>query len=102
MGIVHRVLARYIEAALEVGYGTRGVGFTWQADFPQETECSECGEPARLAIVVREKGEGQFVTDLHPNEPKGEGFWLHDAGSFATYLCTDIDCAKATTLWNQA
>jgi hypothetical protein len=87
-----------------VDYGTKGVDLTWQAKFPETTPCVKCGKKARLAIVLREgsgAGDTNFACRLHKNDPEGEGFWLHDAAAFATYLCVDIDCATATTLWNQ-
>lgn len=87
-------------------YGTKGCGLTWQAPFPEEVTCDHCGkEGARLAFVLLERGgereEKEFAYHLHPNDPGGDGFWLHDAAAFATYLCRDISCAKATTKWNQ-
>ena len=95
-----RVALRY---AAQVGIGPSGQFLTWQAPFKPITTCVKCGGPAELALVVREgHGEREYVSALHPNDPQGEGFWLHDAGAFATYLCRDIDCATATTLWNQA
>ncbi|MGH9917991.1 MAG: hypothetical protein ACRD6W_03830 [Nitrososphaerales archaeon] len=100
-------------AVPEIGYGPEAKGLTWQADFPETTPCCKCGKEARLAIGIQEgadapRAEGEtpiqepYVTNEHPNDPEGEGFWLHDAGAFATYLCTDINCASATTLYNQA
>jgi len=89
-------------------YGTKGCENSWQAPFPEEVECAHCGkEGARLAFVLQELGgenwqDKEFASNLHDNEPEGEGFWLHDAAAFATYLCRDINCAKATTKWNQA
>ncbi len=98
--LTYAVAARYLlhVADAEVGYGPKGKNLSYQGDFPEVTPCVKCGKEARLGLVVREDG----VVDLHPNDPKGDGFWLHDAGAFATYICTDIDCAAATTLWNQA
>lgn len=88
---------------MDLGYGTEGVGLTKQAPFPPTTPCVRCGQEARLALVVKEDaGEERYVTDLHPNDPQGEGFWLHDAVSIAIYFCRDIDCHTATALWNQA
>jgi hypothetical protein len=107
--LTHAVAARYLShrADVEVGYGPGGKNLSYQGDFPEVTPCKTCGKEARLALVVREKGgpsnvQPEYVTDLHLNDPKGDGFWLHDAGAFATYICTNIDCAAATTLWNQA
>ena len=92
----------------ELEYGTNGCDLTWQTPFPEETDCACCGKPgARLAFVLQEKGgedwkEKEFACNLHPNDPEGDGFWLHDAASFAVYLCRDINCTAATTKWNQA
>lgn len=91
-----------------VFYGTKGCFHTWQDSFPDEAKCVHCGRgDARLAFVYLETGgedwiEKEFVSKLHDNDPDGEGFWLHDAGAFATYLCRDIKCTGATTLYNQA
>jgi len=88
--------------AHEVGYGEEGRQLTWQAEFPEEVECHACGKIARHAITVKEKGAGSDnACSAHKNDPSGEGFWLHDCAAFATYLCTDIKCAEATTMWNQ-
>ncbi len=101
-------------ASLGYGYGAQGTELTKQAPFPLVTDCVKCKEPARLAIVIKEDFDKalpadaqMFVTHLHPNNPNGDregapGFWLHDCAAFAIYLCTDIDCTTATTLWNQA
>jgi hypothetical protein len=99
--IQDRVASRYKAAKVEVGYGPAALDMTWQAKWKPTTECCRCGKEARLAMVVQESGPGGAV-ELHHNDPKGEGFWLHDVGAFATYLCRDIKCAAATTLWNQA
>lgn len=102
-----RVAARF-QARVNYEYGPAGVGLTYQAKFPTTTSCVKCGKPARIAVTMREEFEERkmpeqqsFATNLHANDPRGEGFWLHDAAAFATYLCTDIKCATATTLWNQ-
>ncbi len=95
------------ETGLEIGYGAEACGLSEQADFPETTPCVKCEKDARFAFAIRENPPGEpgkyrFVVDVHHNEPDGDGFWVHDCASFATYLCTDIDCATATTLWNQA
>lgn len=101
--LAHRLRGLADRVAVEVGIGEKGVGLSWQDEFPMVTECVKCSGEARLALVVREKDEPfEYVVGLHRNDPKDGGFWLHDAGAFATYLCKDIDCATATTLWNQA
>jgi hypothetical protein len=89
---------------MPIEIGTNGLNLSTQAPFNPETPCVKCGKKARIAFVMAEPitDNGRFITDLHHNDPGGEGFWLHDAAAFATYICTDIDCATATTLWNQA
>ena len=89
---------------MSVAIGTEGLNLTFQEVFEPETPCVKCGKRARIAFVIAEPVDrkGRYITKLHPNDPEGEGFWLHDAAAFATYLCTDINCATATTLWNQA
>lgn len=100
---------RYIIASGHLlGYGEEGRGLSWQLPFPKEVKCCHCGkEGARLAFVFQEKGgenwkEKEFACRLHANEGGHEGFWLHDAAAFAVYICRDIECAQATTKWNQA
>lgn len=90
---------------MTVAIGTEGLDLTFQRPFEPTTTCVKCGKKARIAFTIAEPmtdGEKRYITDLHSNDPGGEGFWLHDAAAFAVYLCTDIDCATATTLWNQA
>jgi hypothetical protein len=81
--------------------GEAGTDLTWQTEFPKITKCCKCGKSSRLAFVAKEDREDDYVCHLHKNDPKGEGFWLHDAAAFAVYLCTDIECAEGTVLWNQ-
>jgi len=106
--LVERVALLH-RAKFEYNYGVDGIGLSYQGDFSETTQCSKCGKGARLAFVVREyfdkkvpAKEQKFITNLHPNNSEGDGFWLHDCGAFAIYICTDIDCTHATTLWNQA
>lgn len=99
--IASRVARRFL--AVNLGYGPAGAQLTQQAPFELTTPCVRCGQEARLALTIQENaGESEYVTWVHPNDPRGEGFWLHDAASFAIYLCRDIDCTTATTLWNQS
>ena len=84
-----------------IWYGDVALDKSWQADFPKTTPCVKCGETARHALTVMEEDGPQYASRAHRNDPDGEGFWLHDAAAFAIYLCKDIDCATATTLWNQ-
>ena len=86
---------------MKVYFGTAGLHHTWQSEFPENTDCVHCDGTSRIAFVAHEgQGGEMYVCQLHKNEPKGEGFWLHDAGAFATYLCKK--CLKPTTLYNQA
>ncbi len=88
----------------KIEYGTKGRDLSWQAKFPEEVECVHCGKPgARLAFVFMEEDGKEYASSLHDNDyaEGGEGFWLHDAAAFATYLCRDINCTGATTKWNQ-
>ena len=101
-----RVAARFV-ARMVADYGPAGVGLTYQAKFPETASCVKCGQPARLAITMREEFDDAktpeqqtFATQLYANGEDGK-FWLHDCAAFATYLCTDTKCATATTLWNQ-
>lgn len=76
-------------------------GLTWQDDFPITTECVRCGGECRLGFVAHEfERGGDFVCNLHLNEPEGEGYWLHDACAVAVYFCKK--CLEPTALYNQA
>jgi hypothetical protein len=101
--VVRRILNANKSPMVSVVYGSKGCKNSYQGPFPETTKCVKCGKDARIAMVVREEGSGQdegpYVTDLHPNEPVK--FWVHDVMATATYLCTDVNCATATTLWNQ-
>ena len=77
-----------------------------QGPFPVETPCVKCASKARVILGIQEQGENP-VWALHENthrpDENGEGgLWFHDLAAFCLYLCTDIDCATVTTLWNQA
>ena len=86
---------------MEVTLGKQGLSKSWQAEFPEETECCWCKGMARIGFVASEEIDPKepAVCALHKNEGKG-GYWLHDLASFAIYLCKD--CLEATTLYNQA
>ena len=83
----------------QIGYGDEGRCLTYQDSFPPTTRCVKCGKVSRFALSVIENGT-EFACRAHKDEKSV--FWLHDAAAFAIYLCTDYDCAEATTLWNQA
>lgn len=90
---------------MKVVLGKDGLDFTFQARFPEEATCIHCGGRSRIGFVAHEKGEpiipegGQFLCQLHDNDPHGEGFWLHDACAVAIYFCRK--CLKPTALYNQ-
>lgn len=77
---------------------------TWQDEFPRTTKCVHCKGEARLAFVAHEfntkPNSGKFVADLYENDPKGKGYWLHDACCVAVYFCKK--CLELTALYNQA
>lgn len=87
---------------MTVVLGKEGLKHTWQAAFPETTECCRCGGEARIGFVVKEQpGEKEYVSGLHPNEGDGDGgFWLHDACAVAVYFCRG--CLNPTALYNQA
>jgi len=91
---------------VRVAYGIEGTAddFTTQDPFPSTTKCQRCGKTARIALTIIENGGNRLVRNEHQNnwDEIGGGFWLHDEGAFAIYLCMDIDCRAATTLYNQA
>lgn len=88
---------------MEVTLGKEGLTKSWQAEFPETTECVHCKGESRVGFTVIENfsgtpGEGH-VCDLYENEGKGN-YWLHDVCSVAIYFCKD--CLKTTSLYNQA
>jgi len=91
----------------EVAIGKEGLEYSWQSAFPETTECVYCCSGiSRIAFVVREVPSDQpiagqqFVSNLHPNDPDGEGCWLHDCCAVAVYFCKE--CLGPTALYNQA
>jgi hypothetical protein len=93
----------------QVTIGEKGLGNSHQDDFPPETECVHCKGKARIGFVCLEKphaaeegeeGEDNYVCHLHPNDPGGTGFWLHDCCAVAVYFCKK--CLQPTALANQA
>lgn len=103
---------------MEVTVGKEGLTKTWQAEFPETTKCVHegCGGEARIGFVAHEGLDGilkppdgevhgkdlngqPFVCSLHENDPKGEGFWLHDCCAVAVYFCKK--CLSPTALYNQ-
>ena len=89
---------------MEAVLGKSGLKNTWQAPFAEEVGCIQpgCGGKARIAFVAHEIGDthGQHVYKMHDNDPKGSGYWPHDACAVAVYLCKK--CLKPTAEFNQA
>ena len=90
---------------MKVTIGKEGLSKSWQAKFPEETECCRCKGIARIGLVIQEKKAAKpgklpqaFVCHLHQNEGKG-GYWLHDLCAVAVYFCKD--CLEPTALYNQ-
>lgn len=95
---------------MQITLGRAGLTQTHQAPFPPQTDCVHCGKQARIAFVAHERTDKgprpgtatpcpEWVCDLHPNDPKGEGFWLHDCCAVAVYFCPA--CLQPTALYNQ-
>ncbi len=94
---------------IETYIGNEGLEKTWQADFPKTAKC-QCGGEARHAFTVFEDGEkadrpaGNLppasICQLHPNDPDGDGFWLHDVCAVAVYFCKK--CLNPVAKYNQA
>ena len=90
----------------EVTISTKGLAQSWQEFFPETTECVHCSGISRIGFVVFESpsdepiNEQRFVSNLHPNDPDGEGYWLHDCCAVAIYFCKG--CLEPTALYNQA
>ncbi len=89
---------------MEVTLGKKGLCESWQAEFPEETECCRCGKQARIGFVAHEgmaddDQNGPWVYGLHDNEGKGGGYWPHDFCAVAVYWCKE--CLETTALYNQ-
>ena len=94
---------------MKVTLGKEGLAKSWQAEFPETTECVHCKGEARIGFVAHEgmtdddkpvwpRDYVQFVADLFPNEGKGS-YWLHDCCAVAVYFCRE--CLNPTALYNQ-
>jgi len=85
----------------DVYIGKKGVGASWQDEWPETAACVHCGQDAELLVTVMEsKGGKASACHLHENDPQGEGYWPHDSIAVATYLCRR--CFKVTSFINQA
>lgn len=88
---------------MKVTLGKDGLTNTWQAEFPETTECCRCGGEARIGFVAHEGMDDDdkkvpHVCGLHTNEGKG-GYWLHNSCAVAVYFCRE--CLETTALYNQ-
>jgi len=91
----------------DVFLGKEGLSRSYQAKFPESTECVHCHGDARIGFVAFESPPEpvpgseppRFVCDLHTNDPDGDGFWLHDCCAVAVYFCRK--CLFPTSLYNQ-
>lgn len=89
---------------MQVTIGKEGLTKTFQADFPEDTKCVHCEGESRIGFVAHEHmtdgdRDGPWVCNLHPNDPGGAGYWLHDCCAVAVYFCKK--CLKTTSLYNQ-
>ena len=89
---------------MKVTLGEAGLSMSHQAAFPETTKCVHCDGESRIGFVAHEgmeKGEigDGFLCNLHKNDPKGNGYWLHDCCPVAVYFCKN--CLNTTALYNQ-
>uniref|UniRef100_A0A6H2A582 Uncharacterized protein n=1 Tax=viral metagenome TaxID=1070528 RepID=A0A6H2A582_9ZZZZ len=88
---------------MKVTIGKEGCKKTWQAEFPETTDCVLCKGKARIGFVAHEGMEKSdkrpFVSELHLNKGKRGELWLHDCCAVAVYFCGE--CLKPTALYNQ-
>lgn len=74
---------------------------TYQNPFPEWVNCAYCKGETRFAFTaIEDSKEEEYVCDMHQNDPKGKGYWLHDACAVAVYFCKK--CLKPTAEYNQA
>ena len=88
---------------MKVTLGKDGLTKTWQAEFPETTECCRCQGEARIGFVAHEgmnddDRETEHVCGMHQNDGKG-GYWPHDCIAVAVYFCRE--CLETTALYNQ-
>jgi len=88
---------------MEITLGKEVLKRTWQAEFPETTECCRCKGIARIGFVAHEhlseNDTKPYVCSLHANKGKGN-YWLHDCCAVAVYFCKE--CLETTALYNQA
>lgn len=84
---------------MKVVLGKKGVSNSYQKDFLEEISCVYCGGIARMAFTAKESKEEKYICDLHPNDPEGIGYWVHDACAVAVYFCKQ--CLETTARMNQ-
>lgn len=88
---------------MKVTIGPDAAQRTWQDTFSISTKCCRCGGVSDLAFTAHEldiEDKSPQVCGLHPNEPGGRGYWLHNACAVAVYFCQD--CLEPTAHYNQA
>lgn len=91
------------KSAMKITYvvGSNDDKGSFQGDWPEICDCIHCGKKATLVFAtVEDSGLDEYLCDLRKNDPNGDGFWFHDATSWAVYICRS--CFKATADWNQA
>lgn len=102
---------------MQVAIGKAGLEKSWQGRFPEEVDCPYCDGTSRIAFVAYEALDGtlqpppgevnlrdangqEFVCTMHENDPKDEGYWLHDCCAVAVYFCKK--CLHPAAEYNQA
>jgi len=88
---------------MKITIGKAGLNKTWQAKFPETTECCRCKGIARVGFVAHERmsdndTNGPYICNQYPNKGKGN-YWLHDCCAVAVYFC--MECLETTALYNQ-
>lgn len=83
-----------------VAYGEDGAELSRQSAFPPTTKCIHCDTGEAILTITVAENETPFACQMYENDPHGEGYWYHDAASWALYTCRD--CLEVTVLWNQS
>ena len=100
---VKKTVKRILKKSMKVDLGDKGLDKSWQLKFESEANCVHCKGNARIAFVAYEKGgkknNGEFICEMHKNQPEGDGYWIHDSCAVAVYFCRK--CLKATAIMNQ-
>jgi len=91
---------------MQVYLGEKGLGASFQDEFPKTMKCYNCKGRCRIMFVASEMEEltvkegGEYVYQLHDTTGKKGGLWLHDACAIALYLCPK--CFEPNAIINQA